>query len=207
MQEQAINKSNFDWKDIFLGVMTSPVSCLRTLHLDNTTKNSKQLDESRATTAFVLVFAIHLGLGISLSSTNQPAASALLIFLSVFSGILFWIILSALLVGIARYFNKRDITIVRASILTGWAHLPLVFFPSFHLYELGLGPVAALLNLLPLLWFILLILACFKVVLDTSYTKLAFTVFIAPPIILVAITYWLYIIVSYTTLKVIYLIL
>ena len=199
-----LQNSNWTWTELFLGTFTAPMKTFEYLNTEGS--KTKEEAEARATTAFFVVLFVHLAIGLSLSSIEHIAISSLWIFMSIFSGIILWIIFTYLLYLAANWLKVDDFSLAKSSVLTGWAHLPLCLYPSIHLLELGIGPIAAPISILPLAWFILLLLAAANSVLNVSYAKLLFGAFVVPPVVCLALFYWLYLIVSYATLKVLYLI-
>ena len=189
------------WSSTFLGVFTEPETTFQAL-----LESDGSFSDEKASQLFFLVIFQAIGSGLILANTDQQYLSFILVLFSMFSGLTVWAILAFLLTAMAKFRKVEKIDIKTSVILTGWAHLPLILYPPLYCLKGALGGYVEILSLIPFTWFVFLLLVAYKTSLSVSYPKVLFIFFVTPPLIALMVLFWIYILISYATLKAIPLI-
>lgn len=190
-----VGKSGLTFAQLFQGVLVDPQFTFETI---NNTRG--YLFGNSVVQALAFVSLIGAGSGLCQSAGDMLPLISLKLIFAIFSSIMVWIIISICLFALAKRLN-RFATISSSLILTAWAHAPLVFLPPIYCLEPALGGGIEILLAAALLWYITLNFIAFKVVLDVSYKRLILTAFITPPVVALSLMFWVYILLSYTTIK------
>ncbi|MCB9470812.1 MAG: YIP1 family protein [Candidatus Obscuribacterales bacterium] len=178
------------------GTLTAPRCTFKALVLQ------KEDDADRAAViAFFLVLFTAVGSGLSQASADQFFIAFLQVIFSIFTSLIFWTVLAYILYATARGLVGKQVAFLKCLSLTGWSHAPLILFPTVYCMQTALGGFVEILIALLLIWFFILNLIAFKIVLDKSYSIILSVFFLTPPVIFMVLTFWLYFLVSYTTLK------
>ncbi len=184
------------FSNILEGTLTAPRSTFRSLLL----QEEDQADRV-VTIVFFLVLFTAAGSGFAQASADLIFVAFLQVIFSIFTSLIFWTTLACILFAAARGLGHTQVSYLKCLSLTGWCHAPLILFPTIYCMQPALGGFVEVLIALVLLWFFILNLIAFKIVLDKSYTALLSVFLLTPPVLFMVLTFWLYILVSYTTLK------
>ncbi|MBI1271301.1 hypothetical protein GC174_12805 [bacterium] len=186
------------FSNILEGTLTAPRSTFQSLLL----QKEEQADRS-ITIVFFLVLFTAIGSGLAQASADHIFTAVLQVIFSIFTALIFWTTLAYILFAAAKGLGPKQVSFLKCLSLTGWCHAPLILFPTIYCMQPALGGFVEVLTALVLIWFFILNLIAFKIVLDKSYTVLLSIFLLTPPVLFMVLTFWLYFLVSYTTLKLI----
>ncbi len=187
------NQLSFD--RILQGILVAPQVTYKAL-----LNTPEFFNEKQAAIGLVLVSLIGISASLCQSAGDIVPLILLKLVFAVFSSIMSWMIIALFLFILARRSN-RFATVYSVLVLTAWAHVPLILFPPIYCLQAALGGIAEILLGAVLIWYVALNFIAFKAVLEVSYKKLLTNAFLIPPVIAISMVFWTYFLVSYTTLR------